>query len=147
MWQHAGAIKGKSPSANAGAFAGGDNCMCLSMIKHVLVHETSSQTKQVPPNLCVGSGGLSKMAATYFPTGQCSIIGVHGLNFSVRNGKRWNPVAITTLISFCSHWLYSSTREKAFTTYVNKPQLKYFEYLFIKTMYKYTTCSVFHFDA
>ena len=25
-----------------------------------------------------------------------STIGVNGLNFSVRNGKRWNPVAITT---------------------------------------------------
>ena len=27
-----------------------------------------------------------------------STIGVSGLNFSVRNGKRWNPTAITTLI-------------------------------------------------
>ena len=26
----------------------------------------------------------------------CSTIGAVGLNFSVRNGKRWNPVAITT---------------------------------------------------
>ena len=26
----------------------------------------------------------------------CSTIGVAGLNFSVRNGKRWNPGAITT---------------------------------------------------
>ena len=26
----------------------------------------------------------------------CSTIGVTGLNFSVRNGKRWNPGAITT---------------------------------------------------
>ena len=25
-----------------------------------------------------------------------STIGVNGLNFSVRNGKRWNPVAIAT---------------------------------------------------
>ena len=29
-----------------------------------------------------------------------STIGVTGLNFSVRNGKRWIPHAITTLISF-----------------------------------------------
>lgn len=28
-----------------------------------------------------------------------STIGVSGLNFSVRNGKRWNPAAITTLIN------------------------------------------------
>jgi hypothetical protein len=27
----------------------------------------------------------------------CSTIGAGGLNFSVRNGKRWNPVAIVTL--------------------------------------------------
>ena len=35
-------------------------------------------------------------AATYSPTTKCSTIGVNGLNFSVRNGKRWNPIAITT---------------------------------------------------
>ena len=35
-------------------------------------------------------------AATYSPTCYCSTIGVNGLNFSVRNGKRWNPIAITT---------------------------------------------------
>ena len=29
----------------------------------------------------------------------CSTIGAIGLNFSVRNGKRWIPDAITTLIS------------------------------------------------
>ncbi|SHK63880.1 hypothetical protein SAMN05216463_1081 [Xylanibacter ruminicola] len=26
----------------------------------------------------------------------CSTIGAGGLNFSVRNGKRWDPTAITT---------------------------------------------------
>ena len=26
----------------------------------------------------------------------CSTIGAGGLNFSVRNGKRWNPIAIVT---------------------------------------------------
>lgn len=29
----------------------------------------------------------------------CSTIGAVGLNFSVRNGKRWNPYAIITLIN------------------------------------------------
>ena len=29
-----------------------------------------------------------------------STIGVVRLNFSVRNGKRWNPHAITTLVSY-----------------------------------------------
>ena len=41
---------------------------------------------------------IYKTAATYSPT-ICSTIGVVRLNFSVRNGKRWNPDAITTLIS------------------------------------------------
>ena len=37
-----------------------------------------------------------KKAASYSPTLHCSTIGASGLNFSVRNGKRWNPAAITT---------------------------------------------------
>ena len=37
-----------------------------------------------------------KKAATYSPALRCSTIGVRGLNFSVRDGKRWNPAAITT---------------------------------------------------
>ena len=39
---------------------------------------------------------LRKKAATYSPALHCSTIGASGLNFSVRNGKRWNPTAITT---------------------------------------------------
>ena len=38
----------------------------------------------------------SKKAATYSPALHCSTIGATGLNFSVRNGKRWDPGAITT---------------------------------------------------
>ena len=34
---------------------------------------------------------------TYSPTNLCSTIGAVGLNFSVRNGKRWNPNAIDRL--------------------------------------------------
>ena len=37
-----------------------------------------------------------KRAATYSPALHCSTIGANGLNFSVRNGKRWDPAAITT---------------------------------------------------
>ena len=37
-----------------------------------------------------------KKAATYSPALHCSTIGDGGLNFSVRNGKRWDPAAITT---------------------------------------------------
>ena len=39
---------------------------------------------------------LEKVAASYSPALHCSTIGAGGLNFSVRNGKRWDPAAITT---------------------------------------------------
>ena len=39
---------------------------------------------------------MLKKAATYSPTLRCSTIGALGLNFSVRDGKRWNPKAIAT---------------------------------------------------
>ena len=48
--------------------------------------------KEVPQNL---EEPLWKVAATYSPARR-STIGADGLNFSVRNGKRWNPDAITT---------------------------------------------------
>ena len=51
--------------------------------------------------LRISSEGLTKLAATYFPTWYSSIIGTNGLNFSVRYGKRWIPIVITTII-FCS---------------------------------------------
>ncbi len=44
----------------------------------------------------VNRGLVDKMAATYSPTWFRSTIGAIGLNFSVRNGKRWIPNAITT---------------------------------------------------
>ena len=44
----------------------------------------------------VNPKGLTpKTAATYSPTIR-STIGAGGLNFSVRNGKRWDPAAIAT---------------------------------------------------
>ena len=43
---------------------------------------------------------LWKEAATYSPALHCSTIGASGLNFSVRNGKRWDPTAITTWCIF-----------------------------------------------
>ena len=42
------------------------------------------------------SGSCEKEAATYSPALHCSTIGAGGLNFSVRDGKRWDPAAITT---------------------------------------------------
>ena len=40
---------------------------------------------------------LIKVAMTYSPTNICSTIGAVGLNFSVRDGKRWIPDAIDRL--------------------------------------------------
>ena len=49
-----------------------------------------------------------------------STIGVIGLNFSVRDGKRWNPNAITTLMSFLS--TYVRNKELALCrTFVFRP--------------------------
>ena len=42
-------------------------------------------------------------ATTYFPRENSSIFGADRFNFSVRNGKRWDPIAIITevlLLSF-----------------------------------------------
>ena len=39
---------------------------------------------------------FEKKAITYSPTLYRSTIGAIGLNFSVRDGKRWNPAAIVT---------------------------------------------------
>ena len=50
---------------------------------------------------------LSKKAATYSPALRCSTIGVPGLNFSVRDGKRWNPGAkATKIFRFYVHLLF-----------------------------------------
>ena len=37
-----------------------------------------------------------KKAVTYSPALHCSTIGAGRLNFSVRDGKRWDPAAIAT---------------------------------------------------
>ena len=39
-----------------------------------------------------------KGAATYSPALRCSTIGAPGLNFSVRDGKRWSPGAKATRV-------------------------------------------------
>ena len=66
--------------------------------KHGHISPTTANKKETRRAL-IGSkhGAISKekKAATYSPT-ICSTIGATGLNFSVRNGKRWNPGAITT---------------------------------------------------
>ena len=49
-----------------------------------------------PEDICYPQGSGIKVAASYSPALHCSTIGAGGLNFSVRNGKRWDPAAITT---------------------------------------------------
>ena len=56
------------------------------------------------PSFARNRGSLIKKAATYSPALHCSTIGDGGLNFSVRNGKRWDPAAITT-------WFFRPTRQ------------------------------------
>ena len=53
--------------------------------------------KKKPSHHCWRKGfSVRKVAASYSPALHCSTIGAGGLNFSVRNGKRWDPAAITT---------------------------------------------------
>ena len=54
------------------------------------------QTNKKSPKTSCLRGLSMKKAVTYSPALHCSTIGASGLNFSVRNGKRWNPTAIAT---------------------------------------------------
>ena len=76
--------------------------MCMYSLEHChYLYALCGATKKVPaiiPDdrdslLCLAA---SKTAASYSPALHCSTIGAGGLNFSVRNGKRWDPAAITT---------------------------------------------------
>ena len=49
--------------------------------------------KKWPPGGCLRRGA-GQVAATYSPALVRSTIGAGGLNFSVRDGKRWGPAAI-----------------------------------------------------
>ena len=53
-------------------------------------------TKKVSPHWKTNEETPNKTAATYSPTLRCSTIGACGLNFSVRDGKRWSPAAVAT---------------------------------------------------
>ena len=53
-------------------------------------------TKKVPYSKGNRDFCHRKKAATYSPALHCSTIGDGGLNFSVRNGKRWDTAAIAT---------------------------------------------------
>ena len=55
----------------------------------------TNKKRKSPGHFCHEDFLVKKTAATYSPALRCSTIGAHGLNFSVRDGKRWNPEAIT----------------------------------------------------
>ena len=74
-------------------------------------------TKKGAPWTLYPRGSGWKEAATYSPALHCSTIGASGLNFSVRNGKRWDPTAITTWCLFFS-WLVRSWQvDKLFVSF------------------------------
>ena len=52
------------------------------------------------PRANIVGPGIRRTAAAYSPTWWGSTIGDGGLNFSVRNGKRWYPAAIATAIYY-----------------------------------------------
>ena len=58
----------------------------------IVISEYNKKAPETERNLRLSS----KEAATYSPALHCSTIGASGLNFSVRNGKRWDTTAIAT---------------------------------------------------
>ena len=63
--------------------------------------------KKKSPRLSSDNQGLLKTAATYSPNWWVSTIGAGELNFSVRNGKRWDLTAVTTAICYLREKLNS----------------------------------------
>ena len=71
----------------------------------------SKRKKESPGDKSPGLSRVWKEAATYSPALHCSTIGAGGLNFSVRNGKRWDPAAITT-------WYFSRLTSSQLTSWL-----------------------------
>ena len=74
-------------------------------------------TKKGAPGTLYPRGSGWKEAATYSPALHCSTIGASGLNFSVRNGKRWDPTAITTWCLVFSSQVCSWQVDKLFVSF------------------------------
>ena len=79
------------------------NCLLWQIYEYIpknteqkMIKNVNSNLKQKSPEDIVSPGLEIKVAASYSPALHCSTIGAGGLNFSVRNGKRWDPAAITT---------------------------------------------------
>ena len=91
--------------AQFGAFATHKNCLLLSLLSLIATHTKElypgafccslvtayGHKKKERQNLC-----LSFLGGDYLLSHFRSTIGVVRLNFSVRNGKRWNPHAVIT---------------------------------------------------
>ena len=60
--------------------------------------ESRSPITKKDTRLISQPGVSESVAATYSPTLWCSTIGAAGLNFSVRNGMRWCPGALTATV-------------------------------------------------
>ena len=72
--------------------------------------EKRSALKRRKPG-CYSHTGFHKKGGDLL-SHNCSTIGAEGLNFSVRNGKRWNTLALTTYI-----FSYQSIINKYFLYY------------------------------
>ena len=78
----------------------------ISMTRNSYLHDSKTTcftsrddgdiNKEALEHCCSRASLEEKVAASYSPALHCSTIGAGGLNFSVRNGKRWDPAAITT---------------------------------------------------
>ena len=71
-----------------------ENSICVDQ-----VFERQSMSSKIKKGLKSTKGcpldslcDMIKVAVTYSPTFYCSTIGAIGLNFSVRDGKRWTPM-------------------------------------------------------
>ena len=77
--------------------------------------------KAAEPPWSVGPERLAVENGGYLLSHLSSTIGVTGLNFSVRNGKRWNPRAIATLMVYRFYHTNSKvkSRDKSERTYTS----------------------------
>ena len=85
-------------------------------------HGQGAQKKESPESSSLNSGGLRQNGG-YLLSHLRSTIGVAKLNFSVRNGKRWDLRAITTLISFLLYLFLSFLYTGYSRTHTQEPAI------------------------
>ena len=68
----------------------------LQLLKILIVYNIENQIMKKDALRNESESVSRKEAATYSPALRCSTIGAPGLNFSVRDGKRWSPGAKAT---------------------------------------------------